>query len=481
VQMMEWYDLTDEERRIRDLARQIAREEIAPRAQEHDIEGTFVRDSMDALARAGLLGVIIPKEYGGLGSTMLAAVMAIEEVSAVCASTGVLYMFHVNSTNVIKYSGPEHVRQKFLPGLAKDKFASFASNEGKIISFREPLEANAEFHGDHWVLNGVKPFVSGAGEADVYVAHVQRTDTRFAGPWAFIDQEYFLVEKGSPGLSSTLSAPAIGLRGANNGTLHFDNCIVAPENKLGGENLGGTRVRVVNSQQVALPGICQAGVARAAFTGAFEFVQRMAQPQNWILHALADMSAKLDAMRALNYYGGRRGDYINEWEFVVAHQLKVLGGLDGPWICDKAIEIMGGNSFTEASPIQRYWRDVRALSFLNQPMSSRRVRTTEGLMELELSNAEPQTMPWDDDANFAYRQVMSRVIPQFPEAAKSGVFGRPAIENFSRSRGEESVLYGSFVDYVFGKLAEAGMPGAPGGPPAGAPTGAPTGARGPGQ
>lgn len=469
--MMEWYDLTDEERRIRDLARQVAQEEIAPQAQEHDMQGTFVRDSMDALGRSGLLGVIIPKEYGGLGSSMLAAVMAIEEVSAVCASTGVLYMFHINSTNVIKYSGPEHVRQKFLPGLAKDKFAAFASNEGKIISFREPLEANAEDRGDHWVLNGMKPFVSGAGEADVYVAHVQRTDSRFGGGWALLDQEYILVEKGSPGLSSSLQAPAIGLRGASNGTLHFDNCVVPKENAMGGEPFGGARVRVVNSQQVALPGICQAGVARAAFTGAFQFVQRMAQPQNWILHALADMSARLDAMRALNYYGGRMGDHINEWEFVTAHQLKVLGGLDGPWICDKTIEIIGGNSFTEASPIQRYWRDVRALSFLNQPMSSRRMRTTEGLLELELANVEPKTMPWDDDANFAYRQVISRVIPQFPQAAESGIFGRSAIENFSRARGDEMVTYQGFGEYVFGKLAEVGAMrgGAPGGAPAGPP------------
>jgi hypothetical protein len=90
------------------------------------------------------------------------------------------------------------------------------------------------------------------------------------------------------------------------------------------------------------------------------------------------------------------------------------------------------------------------------------MRTAEGLLEVELGNAEPKTMPWDDDANFSYRQVMTRVIPQFPEAARSGIFGRAALEGFARSRHEDMVTYAAFAEYVLGKLADVGaMKGSP--------------------
>src|SRR5205823_5049900 len=111
------------------------------------------------------------------------------------------------------------------------------------------------------------------------------------------------------------------------------------------------------------------------------------------------------------------------------------------------------------------------LSFLNQPMSSRRMRTAEGLLEVELGSREPKSMPWDDDANFSYRQVMARVLPQFPQATSSGLFSRATIEEYSRSHGEDAVTFARLGEYVFGKLAELGAMkgGAEHGSPAGSP------------
>jgi alkylation response protein AidB-like acyl-CoA dehydrogenase len=122
--MLDWYDLTDEERRIRDLAAEVAREEIAPHAEQHDRDGTFARDSIEALGRSGLLGVFVGKEYGGLGGSPLAAAMAIELVSAACGSTGMSFMFHCNLIEVVTGAGPDSLKEKYFPQFARSPSTS---------------------------------------------------------------------------------------------------------------------------------------------------------------------------------------------------------------------------------------------------------------------------------------------------------------------------------------------------------------------
>ncbi|MEA2315274.1 MAG: butyryl-CoA dehydrogenase, partial [Solirubrobacteraceae bacterium] len=135
-QMLDWYDLSDDERRIRDLAMEVAREEVAPRADAHDRDGTFVRDSIEALGRSGLLGVYVPKEYGGLGGSALATVLAIEIISAACGSTGMSFMFHNNLIHVVYGAGPEELKAKYFPQFAQGKLGAFAINEQRRL-FRE--------------------------------------------------------------------------------------------------------------------------------------------------------------------------------------------------------------------------------------------------------------------------------------------------------------------------------------------------------
>src|ERR1700730_11386716 len=113
--MLDWYDLTDDERRIRDLALQVARDEVEPNADAHDRDGTFVRDSIEALGRSGLLGVHIPKEYGGMGGSPLATVLAIEAISGACGSTGMSFMFHCNLIHVVDGAGPDELKAKYFP------------------------------------------------------------------------------------------------------------------------------------------------------------------------------------------------------------------------------------------------------------------------------------------------------------------------------------------------------------------------------
>ena len=156
--LFEWYDLTDDERRIRDLALDVAREEIAPRAEAHDRDGTFVRDSIAALAEAGLMGVNIPREYGGLGGSPMAAILAVEVVSGACASTGASFMFHCNLAHVLGRAGPEGPRQKYLPDMARGRLGGWAINEGTRL-FVERQQTTIADQGDHYAVNGFKPFL----------------------------------------------------------------------------------------------------------------------------------------------------------------------------------------------------------------------------------------------------------------------------------------------------------------------------------
>ena len=145
--MLEWYDLRDEEREIRDLALEVAREEVAPNADAHDVDGTFVRESIEALGKSGLLGVFVPKEYGGLGGSPLAATLAIEAISAACGSTGMSFMFHCNLIHVVDGAGPDSLKEKYFPQFAAGKLGAFAINEQRRL-FREKFDTTAADDGD---------------------------------------------------------------------------------------------------------------------------------------------------------------------------------------------------------------------------------------------------------------------------------------------------------------------------------------------
>ena len=474
--MMDWYDLTDEEREIRDLAREVARQEIAPRAEKHDEEGTFVRDSVEALTESGLLGANVAKEYGGLGGTPLAAVMALEAVSAACGSTGAVYLFHLNLCHLINRSGPEEVRQKYLPQLAKDKLGSFAINE-RVQLFREPFTTTLEEADGHLVVNGHKPFSTSAGEADVTVVQVQRIATEFG----LLGQEYVLVDKGTRGLSARTFDP-MGLRGASNGSITLENLKIPKENLLGEQPAGMLRAVTSKVYSVLGPNVIAAGLGGAALEAAAEHLwQRGAE--EWQVQMLGTVTARLNALRAYNYFGARvipiafAGDLGPEMS--QAHiEVQWLGGEDGPWICDRALELIGGSSFMRSSPIQRHYRDARGAAYLAFAMHHRRLVSGEILFATLAGREEPETMPWDALADYHFRmgRAHARNLPE-PVRAR---FSRHSYEEFASSHGEESVSLPLLVEYLGDVFANApqgpppeAVPEGVGAPPVGAATGPP--------
>lgn len=468
LQMMEWYDLTEDERKIRDLALEVAEQEIAPRAERHDLEGTYVRDSIQALGEAGLLGVNVPKEYGGLGGSQLATMMAVEAISAACGSTGSVYHFHLGVNSILKGAGPESLRQKYLPGLAKDKLAAFAFNERKLQFWQEQFETVLDDRGDHFVISGEKPFVTAAGEADVYIVHSQKADSMFRGQWSVIDQAFMLVDSG-PGVIASRIYDPMGIRGASNGTMKFEDAKVPKENVVGGPPWSGMRTLTAKSASSLGPGIVATGLAGAAYDACVRHVRTSGEGNTeWIRHMLGDMTWRLNAMRAYHYYAARTASKTFIPTAGITLELKIEAGEDAPWICDRAMEIMGGGSFMRSSPIQRYYRDARATAYVNLPMSTRREGAAGNRMEVDALAEHPlvQSMPWEEDAILAYRMLSARGARQFRDKARTGAFSAQAFENYARAQGESELSLDSVMEYMMkqlmelqpGEMAQAGAP-----------------------
>lgn len=453
-QMLEWYDLTEEERKIRDLAREVAREEIAPRAEKHDREGTFVRDSISALAEAGLMGVYIPKEYGGLGGSPLAVAMTVEVLAAACGSTAMSFMFHNNLIHVVNGAGPEELKQKYFPEFAKGKLGAFAINERRRL-FREEFDTVAEDSGDHWVVNGEKPFVTSAGEADVYIVQVQRSDAP-PSPFPVAGQRYLLIEGASSGLSAWVFEP-MGLRGAANGGVKLEGVEVPKENGVGAEPGAMIRAVTAKGNSVLGPHLISQGCAGAALEEAIRHVRKRGRPE-WMVHALTPLSDQLNALRCYVYYTARMKEKGFSPPLNHAHnEIQRLGGALGPTICDRILEIMGGRSLMLGATIQRHYRDSRTSCFPAFAMEDRRSNSADGLFgrDLELERDEPETMPWDPHAAYGYWLLWARGESLLSEDAQARLTRR-GFEQHARAAGSDQVSFELYVEY----LAQAARPAA---------------------
>lgn len=468
---LEWYDLRDEERRIRDLAVEVAQSEIAPRAEQHDREGTFVRESIEALGSSGLLGVFVPKQYGGLGGSPLAATLAIEAVSAACGSTGMSFMFHCNLIHVVEGAGPDSLKEKYFPQFAAGKLGAFAINEQRRL-FREKFDTVAAEEGDDYIINGEKPFVTSAGEADVYIVQVQRADSD--SPIPVMGQRYILVEGADPGLSAWLYDP-MGLRGASNGGIKLQEVRVPKENAVGAEPDPMVRSVASKGNSVFSPHLIALGCAGAALEAAVGRGRNEAS--EWVSHALAPLSDQLNALRAYTYYVARLMEGPVSQRLNHAHnEIQRLGGEVGPHVCDRAMEIMGGGSFMRTSPIQRYYRDARGSCYPAFSMEHRRANIADGLYGRAAYEEQPPTMPWHPHADYNFWLLLARGSAHLPEEAKQRM-SRTAFEEYARSHGSDTMTVELCAEYMTsaGRPPGGGPPGGgpPGGPPGGGPPGGP--------
>jgi len=355
--------LTDEQREIRELVRDLARERIAPRAAEIDASHEFPWDVVELFREHEIFGLLFDEEWGGTGTGTLLALVAIEEVSKVCATSGLLLAVQELGSLGLKLGGSQEQKEQWLPRLANGEWlCAYALTEAGSGSDSAAMRTTARLDGDEHVLNGSKRFITNAGVANLYTVFA-KTDPE-AGHSGI---SAFVVESETPGFEVTRLEPKMGISGSTTGELAFDDCRIPAANLLGGEGTGfKLAMRILDRSR---PGVAaQAlGLAQGATDYALEYAksrETMGKPigEHQLIQAkLADMETACEAARGLLYRFGQMADAgIDGPELTKASaQAKLLCGDTAMWVTTEAVQILGGYGYIKEYPVERMMRDAK--------------------------------------------------------------------------------------------------------------------------
>ena len=353
--------LTDEQREIRALVRTLARERIAPRAAEIDETSQFPWDLVELLREHELFGLAVEERYGGANAGSLMLLVAVEEVSKVCATTGLVLAVQELGALALKLGGSEEQKERYLPRLASGEWLSaYALTEPGSGSDSAAMRTEARAEGDDYVLNGSKRFITNAGVAGLYSVFA-KTDPQ--GGHAGIS--CFLVEADTPGLEVGRIEPKLGIKGSTTGEIFFNDCRVPAEN-LVGEAGDGFKIamRVLDRSR---PGIgAQAlGIAQGATDYALEYAksrETFGKPiaeHQLIAAKLADMETKCEAARGLLYKAGLLMDEDAPELTKVSAMAKLYCSDVAMEATTEAVQILGGYGYMKEYPVERMLRDAK--------------------------------------------------------------------------------------------------------------------------
>ncbi len=357
------FELTEEQNLIRDMVRNFAESEIAPSAAGRDEEEHFDRPLMfGRLAELGLTGIVFPEEYGGGGADYVSYAIAVEELSRVCASTGVTLSAHLSlGSNPIYLFGSEAQKQKFLVPLAKgETMGAFGLTEPSAGSDAGGTKTTAFREGGEWIMNGSKIFITNAGEAETYVvlARTDKNAEKHRGITAFI------VEKGTPGFSFGKKEKKMGIRSSPTMELVFENCRVPHENLLGEEGQGfkvamktldGGRIGIAAQALGIAQGALDASIAYT--TERQQFNQSISSFQG-VQFQLADMATQVEAARLLVYNAANRASRKLSYSKESA-MAKLFASETAMRVTTQAVQLHGGYGYTREFPVERMMRDAK--------------------------------------------------------------------------------------------------------------------------
>ncbi len=355
------YMLTESQIEIRNLARRIAREKIAPVAAQHDRDGTFPWDLIKEFAQAGLFSVFASEEYGGTGGGVLDLVLVTEELSRACGGISLAVAASALGTFPILFSGSDEQKARFLSDLIEGKkLAAFCLTEPNAGSDAGSIQTRAVKKGDKYVLNGTKHFITNGSVAKVYTVIVSTDPERGTrGASAFI------VEDGTPGLSYGKIEDKMGIRASVTSEVIFEDCEIPATNLLGKEGLGfKVAMKTLDRSR---PGVAaQAlGIAQGAFDLAAKYASEREQfgksisSFQGIQFMLADMATQIEAARALIYSVARM---IDSGETKVAKEsamCKVFASDVAMKVTTDAVQIFGGYGYMRDYPIEKFMRDAK--------------------------------------------------------------------------------------------------------------------------
>ena len=355
------FGLTEEQRQLQSSVRAFAEGEIAPHVSEWDEKSEFPQEVVKKLGEMGLLGVIFPEELGGAGMGYVEYVLAIEELSRVDGSVGIIVAAH-NSlcTNHIMLGGNDEQRKRWIPKLASGQWlGAWGLTEPGSGSDAAGARTTAVKKGDTWVLNGSKTFITNGGHADcAVVLAVTDKEKGTKGISAFV------VEKGTKGFRPGRKENKLGLRASDTSELIFEDCEIPEENLIGREGDGfKDAMRVLDGGRISIAAL-SLGMARGALDAAMKYAQERKQFGKTISEfqaiqfKLADMATELDAAWLLTMRAAQMKDAGKKVTLESA-MAKLYASEAACRICDEGVQIHGGYGFIKDYPAEKFYRDVR--------------------------------------------------------------------------------------------------------------------------
>ncbi|MEK5531634.1 acyl-CoA dehydrogenase [Viridibacillus sp. FSL R5-0468] len=351
---------TEEQLMMRKMVRDFAQTEIAPKVESME-NGEFPRDILAKMGELGLMGITTPEQYGGANMDFTSYIIAINELSRVSATIGVILSVHTSVvTNLILYFGNEEQKQKYVPMLASGEYlGAFCLTEPSAGSDAGSLKSKAVKEGNNYIINGSKVFITNGGEADVYIVFAS-TDPSLGSKGI----SAFLVEKGTEGLVIGKDEHKMGLHGSRTVQLNFDNMIVPAENLLGqvGE---GFKIAMANLDVGRIGIASQAlGIAEAALEESIIYAQQRHQfgkpisSNQGVGFKLADMATSVEATRLLVYRAAdlrAKGLACGK----EASMAKLFASKTAVEVTTEAIQVFGGYGYTMDYPVERFFRDAK--------------------------------------------------------------------------------------------------------------------------
>ncbi|HEY3065802.1 MAG TPA: acyl-CoA dehydrogenase family protein [Methylomirabilota bacterium] len=355
--------LTDDQRMIRDLARKVARERIAPHAAHYDETETYPEESMKAVIESGLLGIWVPERYGGSDMGCLALSLVAEEIAWACAATGTQFIDQPLGGLPILLAGTEEQKKKYLPRLAAGEIlCAYSLSEPGAGSDAAGLKTTAVRGGDHYVLNGSKQWCTNGDHADVLCVFATVDPAQRAkGVTAF------LIEPDRPGFSVGKKERKMGIRASPTVALHFTDCVVPVEQRLGAEG-DGFRI-AMQTLDITRPatGALAVGIGQAALDAAVGYAkerQQFGQPIaafQGIQFMLADMAMQMHGARLMVHHAARQVDAGITGNTYEASMAKCTAGDAAMKVATDAVQIFGGYGYTREFPVERYMRDAKIM------------------------------------------------------------------------------------------------------------------------
>lgn len=352
--------LTEEEELFRASVREFAEGEVRPRVEAMEHASKLDPDLIKQCFELGLMAIESPEEYGGAGSTIFNAILAIEELARVDASISVFVDVHNTLvTNAFMRWGNEDVKRRYLPQMASGRVGAYALSEASSGSDAFALKTKAVDRGDHWEINGQKLWITNGNEAEIFIVFATiDPDAGYKGITAFI------VEKDFEGFSVGKKEDKLGIRASSTTELIFENCKVPKENVLGEVGKGyKVSIETLNEGRIGIAAQ-MLGIAQGAYECALKYTaerEQFGQSINnfqAVQFQLAEMAVEIEAARLLTYNAARLKDagksFLKEAAIAKLYTSRVAEK-----VSSKAIELYGGYGYVKDYPVEKYWRDSK--------------------------------------------------------------------------------------------------------------------------